>query len=265
MTGGEPVRGRLILLSCGNEASSAGWLLLPIGHRGRVEGMDKIRSWYKGLSGSGKALVAVAVVVVIIAIVGSIGFMILNPKKVQVRYGTIVRDPVDGHVWEDKTKTAYVNPSQAGNYRVEYIDKLSPEHEQQQQQQQEQKAQQQQTPPIETLGNTLSSKQVQDIETLQSNVKTMGGEVVQGLKMASQINDTKASLVSYRNQIAALQLPAELVPKQQQIVSAFDMYIQACDLYLQGIANSDLSAIQQANSLIDQATQTIRSLIPAGV
>ncbi len=227
--------------------------------------MDRIRLWYKDLSGNGKALVAVAVAVVIIAIVGTIGFMILNPKKVQVRYGTIVRDPVDGHVWEDKTKTAYVNPSQAGNYRVEYIDKLSPEHEQQQAQQAQQAQQQQATPPIEALGNTLTSSQVQQIETLQGNVKTAGGEVLQGLKMASQINDTKANLVSYRNQIAALQLPAVLVPKQQQILSAFDMYIQACDLYLQGIANSDMSAIQQANNLIDQATQVIKSLIPAGL
>jgi hypothetical protein len=226
--------------------------------------MDKIRRWYKGLSGSGKALVAVAVAVVIIAIVGSIGYMVLNPKKVQVRFGTIVRDPVDGHVWEDKTKTAYVNPSQAGNYRVEYIDKLSPEHEVQASQQQQQQQQQQQ-PGLENLSSPISSNQVQQIENLQKNVQTAGSSVLTGLEMASKINETKASLVSYRNQIAALVLPAELVPKQQQIISAFDMYIQACDLYLQGIANSDMSAIQQANGLIDQATQTIRSLIPVGM
>jgi hypothetical protein len=228
--------------------------------------MDRIRGWYKGLSGSGKALVAVAVAVVIIAIVGSIGFMILNPKKVQVRYGTIVRDPVDGHVWEDKTKTAYVTPSQAGNYRVEYIDKLSPEH-------QAQKATE--TNPtgapaesdggVANLESPISQSQVQQIESLQKNVKTAGESVITGLEMAGKINDTKASLVSYRNQIAALVLPAELVPKQQQIISAFDMYIQACDLYLQGIANSDMSAIQQANGLIDQATGIIKSLIPAGM
>jgi hypothetical protein len=228
--------------------------------------MDKIRRWYKGLSGSGKALVAVAVAVVIIAIVGSIGYMVLNPKKVQVRFGTIVRDPVDGHVWEDKTKTAYVNPSQAGNYRVEYIDKLSPEHAAQKATETNPTgAPAEQAGGVTNLEAPISNQQVQQIESLQKNVQTAGKSVITGLEMASKINETKASLVSYRNQIAALVLPAELVPKQQQIISAFDMYIQACDLYLQGIANSDMSAIQQANGLIDQATGVIRSLVPAGM
>ena len=92
--------------------------------------MGKLTLWYRGLDKSVRIIVVTAGVVVLLAVVGSIGYMLFHPQKVQVRYGTIVRDPVDGHVWEDKTQTLWVDPAQAGNYRIEYVDRLSPENEQ---------------------------------------------------------------------------------------------------------------------------------------
>ncbi len=229
--------------------------------------MNRVTLWYKDLGKSARVLVIIACVVVMVAAVGAIGYMVFNPKKVEVKYGTIVRDPVDGHVWEDKTKTAWVNPSQAGNYKVEYIDKLSPEHEkqqaEQQAQQQQQKQQQAQGPTMELMQSPINSSQMNQINTLQQNMNTAGQSVVSGLEMAGKISDTKSSLVSYRNQVAGIAVAPELEGKKQQILQAFDMCIHACDLYLQGIANSSMASIQQANNLINQANALMRSLIPS--
>ena len=228
--------------------------------------MNRVTLWYKDLGKSSRVLVIVACVVVVVVVVGAIGYMVFNPKKVEVKYGTIVRDPVDGHVWEDKTKTAWVNPSQAGNYEVEYIDKLSPEHEKQQAEQQAQQQQQQQQqaqgPTMELMQAPMNSSQMNQINTLQQNIKSAGQSVMSGLEMAGKISDTKTSLVNYRNQVAGIAVAPELEGKKQQILRAFDLYIQACDLYLQGIANSSMASMQQANNLINQANALMRSLIP---
>ena len=112
-----------------------------------------------------------------------------GPQKVQVRYGTIIRDPVDGHVWEDQTKTAWVDPSQANDYRVEYVDKLSPEHEQaaaQQAAQSQQQASGQTSSGLTSLQAPIDEQTMQDLETLQSNIETAGNSLISGMEMASR-------------------------------------------------------------------------------
>ncbi len=229
--------------------------------------MSRITVWYRGLGRGAKGAVITAAVLLVLAILGSIGYMVLSPEKVQVRYGTIVRDPVDGHVWEDHTKTAMVPPSQAGNYKVEYVDKLSPEHQQQAEQQQAEQAQQQaaqqQGPSLTTLQSPIDAKTMQDLNTLQQNIETAGNTLVSGMEMASKISGTKSTLVNYRNQLAGMSIPSQLEPLRQKGLQAFDMYIQACDLYLQGIATSDLAAIRQASDLITQANNMVRGLMPS--
>jgi len=226
--------------------------------------MSRLTIWYRGLGKGSRTFVIVACTVVVLVAVGAIGYMIFNPKKVQVKYGTIVRDPVDGHVWTDNTKTAWVNPSESRNYRIEYVDKLSPEHEKEQQQQ----ATAAQTPgsqqqSVQTLTAPVSSNTLSQLDTLQGNVNTAGKSVLTSLEMAQKIGDTKSSLVSYRNQIAAMSVPPQLASIKQQVLQAFDLSIQACDLYLTGIANKSMAQIQQANGLMNQASTIIKSLVPS--
>lgn len=229
--------------------------------------MSRITVWYRGLGKGTKTLVIAVSAIVFLAVLGSIGYMIFHPQKVQVRYGTIVRDPVDGHVWEDNTKTAWVNPSQANDYRVEYVDKLSPEHEQEAAAQQaavaEQQAAGENPSGLTRLQAPIDEQTMQDLETLQSNIETAGNSLVSGMEMASEISNTKATLVDYRNQLAAISVPPELEPMKQQGLQIFDMYIQACDLYLQGIATSNMDMIQQASSLLNDANAKVRALIPS--
>jgi flagellar basal body-associated protein FliL len=226
--------------------------------------MSRMTVWYRGLGKSSKILVIAVAAVVLLAVVGAIGYMVFHPQKVQVRYGTIVRDPVDGHVWEDNTKTAWVDPSQADNYRVEYVDKLSPEHEEQATAQaaQEQQAAGQSSSGLSRLQAPIDSKTMEDLETLQANIETAGNSLISGMEMASQISDTKSTLVNYRNQLAAIPVAPELEPLKQQGLQVFDMYIQACDLLLQGIANTNMAQIQQAGDLINQANAKVQSLMP---
>jgi uncharacterized protein YwqG len=226
--------------------------------------MNRFTFWYRGLGKTARIMVIAVVVIVIIAVVGSIGYLVLHPKKVMVKYGTIVRDPVDGHVWEDKTKTAWVDPSEADNYRIEYIDKLSPEHEKEAAEKQaaQEQAQQGQQTGLTTLEAPVSAQTMKDMETLQQNIETMGSSVISGMEMAKRVSDTKATLVDYRNQIAATAVPPELEPLKQQSLQLLDMYIQACDLYLQAMANPSMATIQQANDLINRANDIVRSLIP---
>lgn len=227
--------------------------------------MSRITIWYRGLGRGAKAAVITASVLVVLAILGSIGYMLFYPEKVQVRYGTIVRDPVDGRVWEDNTRTAFVPPSQAGNYRVEYIDKLSPEHEQQAAEKRAEEAQQEaarENPGLASLNAPVDARTMRDMETLQKNIETAGSSLVSGMEMAAEISSTKASLVGYRNQLASLAIPPELEQIRQHGLEIFDMYIHACDLFLQGIASSDMSLMRQAGSLINEANNLVRGMMP---
>ena len=71
------------------------------------------------------------------------------------------------------------------------------------------------------------------------------------------------TLIDYRNQAASLALPPELEGVRTQALQVLDMYINACDLYLDAIASGDLSLVDQANALIQEANSIVQGLIPS--
>lgn len=229
--------------------------------------MKGISYWYSGLSGRTRTLITVggAAAAVVLAVV--ILYLVFAPKKVEVRYGTIVRDPIDNYVWEDNTQTAWVNPSEAGDYRIEYIDKLSPEHEEQLRKEQEKLAQQQekleQATGLEAMETAFPTDTLAQLNTLQQNIEVMGQDIISGMQMANELYQAQSTLMDYRNQVASMPLPPEFETLRQQALQIFDMYIRACDLYIEAIATGDLSLVDQANALIQQASETIQSLIPS--
>jgi len=189
---------------------------------------------------------------------GIVGYILLVPVKVEVRYGTIVRDPVDGHVWEDHTKTIQVDSDETDKYSVKYVDKLSPEHEQQRAQEEAQKAQkqaeQEQLKGYEKLGIPLSSQELINIQITLQNVDVSGTNVIEGIELSNALSETKSKLVNYRNQIAAMPIAAEVASFKDRILTVFDKYIQACDLYLLAMTEANQSYMQQANVLVNEAS-----------
>lgn len=229
--------------------------------------MRRLIIWYSNLSRRGKFLLWSTLTLIAALCVVTIAWMVLSPDKVLVRYGTIVRDPIDNHVWEDNTQTAWVSPSEAGNYRVEYIDRYSPEHEEQLRKEREaaaaEESKAQESTGLQALETTIPSQTFEDLNTLQRNIKVMGQDIISGMEMASQISTTKSTLVDYRNQVASLPLPPELEPLRQETLQIFDIYIKACDLYLQAIATGDLSLVDEANALVQAAAERIQALMPS--
>ncbi len=228
--------------------------------------MSGITYWYSGLSRRAKAAITVGGIALGVIVAVVILYMAFTPGKVEVRYGTIVRDPIDNHVWEDNTQTAWVSPSEAGDYEVVYIDKLSPEHEEQVKKQQEELARQEkereQATGYQAMETAFPADTFEQLNTLQQNIETMGQDVLSGMEMANQIHEAQVALMDYRNQVASMPLPPELEPLRQQALQIFDMYIKACDLYIETIATGDLTLVDQANALIQQASEMIQGLIP---
>lgn len=228
--------------------------------------MSRISLWYAGLSRRTRMIIAGAGIVVAVAVAILVIYMIMTPDQVEVRYGTIVRDPIDGHVWEDNTQTAWVDPGDAGNYRVEYIDKLSPEHEQQLAELQAQEAEEQQaveeSSGMEAIEAAVPADLVQDLQTLESNIQAMGQDVISGLELANQIAETKSALINVYNQVAAYPNIPETQHYKDQVLAALNKYIQACDIALEMIASGDFSRQLEAQALIDEATAILQGLVP---
>jgi hypothetical protein len=229
--------------------------------------MHRLTLWYAGLSRGAKAGLWAGMGVLAAMIVIVVAWMTLTPDKVMVRYGTIVRDPIDNHVWEDNTQTAWVDPSEAGNYKVEYVDRYSPEHEEQLKKEREELAAKEgelaKSTGMQALETSIPSETFQDLNTLQKNIDVMGQDIITGMEMANEISRTKSTLVSYRNQVAGIALAPELEPMRRQVLQIFDLYIKACDLYLQAIATGDLTLVDEANALIKQAGEAIQALMPS--
>jgi hypothetical protein len=233
----------------------------------KVFEMNRFTYWYSGLNRRLKIAIVAGGAAAAVAIAILIAYMVLTPDKVQVRYGTIVRDPISNYVWEDNTQTIMVSPSEAGDYRVEYVDKYTPENEEMLKKKEEQLAEEQKATEgsegYEAIQTSVSSQAFQDINTLQRNIDIMGQDIVSGMQMANQISSTKSTLVIYRNQVASMSIPPELEPLRQQALQVFDKYISACDLYLRAIAEGNLSYVDQANALINEANDMVQSLIPS--
>jgi hypothetical protein len=229
--------------------------------------MNRLSLWFYTLGKPARTALVSILVLLLVGAGSLIAYMIAAPKKVEVRYGTIVWDPLDGHVWEDNTQTAMVDPSEAADYRVEYIVKYSPEHEEQIRKAQEEQIAEQESletsTGLEALETALPEQQMRDIMTLQQNIEVMGQDVISGMEMAGEISDIKSTLVDYRNQVASLPLPPELESLRQEVLQIFDRYIAACDYYLQAIATGDLTYVDRANALIDEANAMIQGLVPS--
>lgn len=227
-----------------------------------------MRLWYARQSravraaiiGGGVALALVAVVLV--------AWMLMNPGKVQVTYGKIVKDPRCGYVFEDDTQTIWVKPSEAANYKLEveerYCDKCKEEIQAEVAKRIEEEKKLEESSGLEAMTMAIPEEQMQDLETLQSNIKTMQYQVVQGIEMANQIVDTKNDLVEFRNTIINTQLPPELSTlegKKQELVAILDLYIAACDLGIKAIDTADTSYAAQAQELLNEANARAQALI----
>jgi len=217
------------------------------------------RRWRRLIQLGGGALAVLAAVLVFL--------LATSPKKVEVRFGTIVWDPIDGTVWEDNTQTALVDAREAGNYRIEYVTRYSPEHQAELEKQVQASAEElrkvQEAQGLEPVQAAIPKEQMDSLRALQQKIQTMGHDIVTGMKMAQQVSETKTMLVNLRNQVASTPLPAELEPLRQKALAIFDKYITACDLYLKAIATSDLSFLDQANRLIQEAGELLQGLIPS--
>lgn len=229
--------------------------------------MSKIYLWYIGLSRGKKAALTAVFFLMVIAILVVSLYLVFMPRKVMVRYGTIVRDPIDGRVWSDNTKTAFVPANQAANYKIEYVDKYSPEHEKQLAEERarreaEEKSKEEET-GFEGLAFATGAEQLSSMESVRKSIESAGSSVVTGMQIASEISSTKSTLVRTRNEIAAIPVPVQLQGIKNEVISCFDMYIRACDLYLEGIANADLGKIAEAERLTREATARLQNTLGA--
>ena len=223
--------------------------------------LNQITYWYRTRGRKTRVALSALAVVGCLVCVGIIGYMLMVPRKVEVRYGTIVRDPVDGHVWEDNTKKAVVAENKADQYTVTYVDKLSPEHQKQQEEQEAQEAAEEaqlaQLQGAEKLGIPMTSQQLINLRIMLESADVTGVNVVQGIELSNALSQTKSKLIDYRNQVAAMGVTAELSSFKDRVLTIFDKYIQACDLYLKAMTEMNQSYLQQANVLFNEGTALV--------
>jgi len=228
--------------------------------------MSRFSYWYSGLSHKTKIAITAGGIVVAVIVAIAILYLVFKPTMVEVRYGEIVWDPMDGHVWEDNTQTKMVASSEAGDYKVTYIDRLSPEHEEQIRLEKEKLAEEakalEESSGLEAMEASFPTDTIAQLNTLQKNVEVMGQDIITGMEMANQLYEAQLALMDYRNQAESIALPPELEPLRTQAIQILDMYISACDFYIDAIATSDLTKVDQANALIQEATSIIQSLLP---
>ena len=228
--------------------------------------MNGLTYWYHTRSHNFRKAIIVLGVVACLVVVGVIGYPLLAPHKVNVRYGTIVRDPVDGHVWEDHTKTIWVDAGKAGKYSVQYVDKLSPEHQQQAAQAKTQEAekvtQANDTQVIQPATPMVTDAQLADMRAAQQSVDTVAGSIIDGMKTLSGFVEAKNQMINYRNQIAATPVAPEIEPVKQRLLLIFDKYIQASDLYIQAIVTANMSKATQAEALVKEANAMVEDVLP---
>lgn len=226
--------------------------------------MNKLTYWYSGLSRKAKIAITAGGIAVAVIVAIAILYMVFKPAMVEVRYGTIVWDPIDGHVWEDNTETIWVEASEAGNYNVERIEKLSPEHEAQIEAEKQRIAKEQEqygdATGLEPVTVAVPSDVMDDLRTLDQNLQTMSQDVISGLEAANEIKELKDSLQIHYDQVAAFPVIPEVEQYKQQYLSAISKYIQAADMVLQAIATADPTYIDQANALYFEATAILQSL-----
>ena len=226
--------------------------------------MSRISLWYLGLSRRSKIVFTTAAAIVALAAGIFVIFLMTAPQQVEVKNGTIVWDPIDGHIWEDNTETLWVDSSEASEYRVTYVVKYSDEHAEQLKLKQDaelaEKEQLDEAQGLEAITTSVPTQYLEDLATAKHNLAIMGQDIVTGLDMANMLNDFKAGLQYWYDQIAATPAIPEVETYKQQALSAMQKAISAIDLYLQGIATANPQYFEQANALLREAAAIIQSL-----
>ncbi len=226
--------------------------------------MSRISDWYVRLGRGGKTAVIAGGAALALAVAALILIMALTPDKVEVRYGTIVWDPLDGHVWEDNTQTVWVDASQASDYRVERIVRYSPEHEamiaEQQRQLAEEQARQEDAPGYTSLQAVMPASTIDDLNALQADLDSMSQNVVSGMEMANRLAETRSTLQAHYNDISAYVVIPEIEQYKQRYLSAIAKYVHACDMVLKGMETADQGYIVQAQASFDEATAIVQDL-----
>jgi hypothetical protein len=222
--------------------------------------------WYHTRSRKSKRIIVVLAVAATMVVAGVVGYTLFWPHKVEVRYGTVVRDPVDGHVWEDNTKTIWVDADKVTKYSVEYIDKLSPEHQQQAAQEKTQQAQEEaqaaSTQVIEPIAPVITDAQLANMRAAKQSVDSVASSIIDGLKMLDGFVEAKNQMINYRNQIASTAVEPQVEPLKQKLLSIFDKYIQASELFIQAIVTPDLNKAAQAQVLVSEANAMVEEFTP---
>lgn len=229
--------------------------------------MYRLTMWYRGLSRGSRIAITVACACLAAALIAVIAyFTFFKPRMVEVRDGTIVYDPVDGHVWEDNTVTLVVNEKDAGSYRVTRIEVLSPEHQAIKEAEEAAKAAEAQrlaeSTGYEAVSGVMTEQDLANLENLQKNLVAMGNNLLTGMDAVNQLNESRNLLVSYRNQVAAMQMPPQFAAAQAQAVAIFDLYIAAVDSYLNYMAYMDPAYLDQAQQYLNQANASWQNLVP---
>ncbi len=227
-----------------------------------------MRLWYARQSRAVRTAIICGGTAVVIAALIAVIWMIQNPGKVQVTYGKIVKDPRCGHVFEDDTQTIWVKPSEAADYKLEveerYCDQCQEEIKAEVARRIEEEKERGESSGLEAITMTIPEDQMQQLESLQSNIKTMQYEVVKGIEMANQIVNARNGLVEFRNTIASTGLPPELSTlesKKQELLQIIDLYIAACDLGIKAIDTADMGYASQAQDLLDEANARVQAIV----
>jgi hypothetical protein len=223
--------------------------------------LNRITYWYQTRGRKNKQGFIIAGLAAGFVGVVLLAYILLVPSSVEVKYGTIVKDPVDGRVWEDNTKVKTVSSDEAEKYTVTYVDKLSPEHEQQKAAEEaaaaEKAAQQAQLQGLEKLSIPITNQQLINLRVMLDSVDTTGTNVVDGIELSNALSQTRSKLAGYRDQVASMSVTSELEGFKSMILTVFDKYIQACDLYLLAVQEVNESYMRQANALVNEANAMI--------
>ena len=223
--------------------------------------MNRITYWYQTRGRKNRRVLVTAGLAVGFVSALVIAYILLVPSSVEVKYGTIVRDPVDGHIWEDSTRTKTVSSDEVEKYKVTYVDKLSPEHEQQKAEEDaaaaEEAAQREQLKGLEKMDIPMTNEQLVNLRIMLGSVDTTGINVVEGIELSNALSQTRSKLVGYRDQVSSMSVTGELEGFKSMTLTVFDKYIQACDLYLLAIQEVNADYMRQANVLVNEANAMI--------
>jgi hypothetical protein len=219
--------------------------------------MNRISLWYAKLDRKTRiAMICLGSVAAAVGVI-LIAYMALVPEKVLVKYGTVERDPIDGFVFSDDTQTIWVNPSEAANYRVTYVDKYSDEHLLLLQAKEEEKKKKEEAlakyPGLPAMSSVIPTQQITDMENMTANIEVMKDQVTYSLEMINQVDQMLASLTEFRNAVANMAVPPEMQPVISELVSGLDKYIAAGNLFMKALQTGDSNYVKQASDLITEA------------